>query len=112
MITNYFEQAIVYMLKVMKHGREIAKFKEEFDAIRHGDYHTFADLVNGERQPMVVWKDGVISNQDQVSQNTHGDFVRLMLAGPSLVIFFNKCVQEYGKDLLKNDSDIKNEQSY
>lgn len=103
------EPVVGYMLKVMKSGVDITKFKDEFSAIRHGNYDDFLDLVKGSRPPMVVWQEGIIYNQDNVSQKTHCDFVALVLSGPSLHKFFNDCINEYGDKYLINDDDISNE---
>jgi hypothetical protein len=108
MINLEVDQTVGYMLKVMKHGILITKYKEEFAAIRHGNYDDFIELVGGNRPPMVVYHNGSFSNQDSISQKTHFDFAGLALAQPSLKIFFHKCVDEYGKELLNNDSDISN----
>jgi len=98
-----------YMLKVMKSGKDITKFESEFAAIRHGNYDEFIDLIKEEKPFMVAWQDGVISTQDNISQKTHCDFAGLVLAKPSLTKFFNNCVKEYGKDLLKTDTEISND---
>lgn len=103
------EPVVGYMLKVLKNGVDIIKFKDEFSAIRHGNYDDFLDLVKGEKPQMVVWQDGVIYNQDNVSQKTHCDFVALVLAGPSLQKFFNNCTKEYGDKYLNSNDDISNE---
>lgn len=103
------EIVIGYMLKVMKSGENTTKFYREFASIRHGDYDTFFDIVKGERPPIVVWHNGLISDQDTVSQKTTCDFTALLLVGPSLDDFFSQCRTEYGDKYLLNNDEINNE---
>jgi len=101
-----------YMLKIMKSGIEINKFKNEFAAIRHGNYDDFIYLVKGEKPPIIVYQNGIISNQDIISQKTHCDFANLILSGPSLKKFFNDCQIEYGDKFVISEDEISNEIYY
>ena len=100
------EPTVGYMLKVLKSGVDITKFKSEFDAIKHGNYDEFIDLIGAPKGEVVVAMNGVISTEN-ISQKSHFDFAALAVAGPSLRQFFKDCVSEYGKTL--SDSDISNE---
>jgi hypothetical protein len=40
------EVVIGYMLKVWKSQKKITKYKNEFNAIRHGDYFEFINLIS------------------------------------------------------------------
>lgn len=103
------EPVVGYMLKVLKSGVDTQKFDNEFKAIRHGNYDDFLDLVKGERPPMVVWHEGTILNQDEISQKTTCDFAGLLLAGPSLNDFFSACLAEYGNSYLYDNDEISND---
>ncbi len=100
------EITVGYMLKILKNGKDVTKFKNEFAAIRHGNFDDFIDLVKGEKPVMVVSQDGIISDQHKVSQKTHFDFAALILAGPSLKKFLKECDNEYGTQL---DTDISDD---
>jgi len=96
------EIAVGYMLKVLKTNQKVTEFKDEFDAIKHGDYKTFLNLVGGGIPPMVIYHGGVI-RYDENNPNYEFDFEGLLKSGPSLMIFINKCFAIYGNI---NDSDI------
>lgn len=57
-----------YMLKVLKANERIKTFKDEFAAIRHGDYIEFINLVKGEIPFLVVYNEGVITSGSITSQ--------------------------------------------
>lgn len=99
------EPTVGYMLKVMKSGLAITKFKDEFDAIRHGNYFDFLNLVNGPIPFMAVFKNGKITT-DTTPKKNDCDFEGLLKAGPSLIIFYNSCFEAYRQIL---DSDISDE---
>lgn len=43
---NYvYALAIGYMLRVIKNGKDISPFKNEFNCIKHGNYRKFIDLI-------------------------------------------------------------------
>ena len=59
-------EVIGYTLKVMKfHDKDITKFIDEFNAIRHGDYDCFLGLIK-EPPPELLfqWKDGIIKDSN------------------------------------------------
>lgn len=99
------EPIVGYMLKVLKSGIKIETYKDEFNAIRHGNYKDFLKLTNGPLPPMVKWNNGQITNESH-NPNYDCDFEGLIKCEPSLIIFYNKCFTEYG--LIKDD-DISDE---
>ncbi|MCY1722398.1 hypothetical protein OU798_18765 [Prolixibacteraceae bacterium Z1-6] len=97
-----------YMLKVMKSKKTISKFKEEFAAIRHGDYVEFINLINEPIPEMVVHERGKIEVNPPLKNNDI-DMIQIVKAGPSLNKFQKLCFQEYGGI---NDSDISDKIFY
>lgn len=93
-----------YMLKVLKSQKKIQEFKNEFAAIRHGDYINFINLVNGPIGYLVVYNEGIITS-GSAPQKDDLDFELLLKAGPSLRLFYNKCKSFYGEI---EDPDISN----
>lgn len=90
--------AVGYMLKVLKSGKEILH-KKEFNAIRHGDYIKFINLVEG---PMAYiascnLSDGVLTSGYFPPSEKDIDFLLLIKAGPSLNIFLKNCRSTYGR---------------
>jgi hypothetical protein len=96
--------AVGYMLKVLKADKIIDVQKKEFAAIRHGNYDQFLELVNGPIPEMVVYNAGNIKTNN-ISQKEDFDFAALIKAGPSLLMFYEKCRKHYGEivDLNIND---------
>lgn len=94
-----------YMLKVLRSGRDISAHKREFDAIKHGDYVKFINLVGGEIPHLVVYKGGVVKSgifppsQDDIS------FELLVKSGNSLLKFYKLCVPVYGNIIDNEISD-------
>jgi hypothetical protein len=88
--------AVGYMLKVVKNRLTITKYKKEFAAIRHGDYIDFINLVGGEIPFMVVYDAGDIRSGILPPNKDDIDFELLLKSAPSLKIFYNNCVIEYG----------------
>ena len=88
--------AIGYLYKVLKNGKDTSKFKEEFAAIRHGDYETFLDLIGVNIDFIVSFNNGVI-NTDVNIREDDSDFARLIKSGNSLNTFVKNCFYEYGK---------------
>lgn len=84
-----FKVAVGYMLKVLKSGIDTSKYRQEFAAIRHGNYEEFIDLVKGRIPFMVIY--------GQEEGERLFDFAGLFVAGPSLAKFANQCFLEYGK---------------
>lgn len=85
-----------YMLKVLKSGIAIEEQKREFDAIRHGDYVKFINLVGGPMPYILSYHEGVTSSGYLSPQKDDIDFALLLKAGPSLKIFLLKCFATFG----------------
>ena len=104
-----YDKVVGYMLKIIKSGIKINKFKNKFNAIKHGDYVSFIELLKvGIPKDIVVSKigEGIIPTEKQLEQK-NVDFLFLLLAGNSLREFYKECYSEYGqiidKDLSDND---------
>jgi hypothetical protein len=95
------EIAVGYMLKVIRSGKEITNFKEEFAAIRHGDYFNFINLVNEPLPFMVTYKNGQVYADDKNNPDDI-DFAGLLKAGNSLKLFYENCKDHYG-EIIDND---------
>jgi hypothetical protein len=89
------EVAVGYMFKVLKNQQRITEYKNEFNAIKHGDYKTFLSLINGEIPPMVIYNNVRIKSEEN-NPNYDCDFEGLLKSGPSLLIFLKKCFVVYG----------------
>lgn len=89
------EVAVGFMLKVLKNQQRITVYKNEFNAIKHGDYKTFLSLIGGEIPPMVINNNGRIKSEEN-NPNYDSDFEGLLKSGPSLLIFLKKCNTVYG----------------
>lgn len=101
-----YDVVVGYMLKVIKSGAVITKFKLEFNAIKHGDYVTFISLINiGIPSDIIVLNEGNFVSTEQQLQLKNVDFLSLILAAPSLINFYSKCVQEFGEFI---DDDLTN----
>ena len=97
-----------YILKVMKTRKNESKFQKEFASIRHGNYPKFIKIVNGDIPEMVLYNHGEIEvNPKPKIENI--DFVGLLMASPSMKVFYEKCVNEYGVIV---DNEISNELYY
>lgn len=90
------EPTVGYMLKVLKSGKAITHFKNEFGHIRHGNYFDFLNLVQGPIPAMTVYKNGIATN-DNTPRKTDCDFELLLKSGPSLKIFYKNCTAIYGQ---------------
>ncbi|MCW3075829.1 MAG: hypothetical protein JWO32_438 [Bacteroidetes bacterium] len=99
------EPTVGYMLKVMKSGKSLTKYKNEFASIRHGNYFEFLNLIKGPIPFMVVYNNGNITT-DSTPTKEDCDFAGLLKAGPSLKIFYKNCMSEYGQIA---DTDISDE---
>jgi hypothetical protein len=95
---------IGYLYKVLKNGKDTSKFKEEFEAIRHGDYETFLSLIGDKIDFIVSYNNGVISNDVNIREDD-SDFARLIKSGSSLNTFVKICIEEFGKI---DDCDLTN----
>ena len=94
-MTLTIEVAVGYILKVLKTNQKLTEFKDEFNAIRHGDYKSFLSLIEGEIPSMVIYNGGKIRYNEN-NPNYDFDFEGLLKSGPSLQIFLKKCFLVYG----------------
>ncbi|MFT4644844.1 MAG: hypothetical protein ACI8ZX_001251 [Planctomycetota bacterium] len=102
-----YDKVVGYMLKIIKSGIKITKFKNKFNAIKHGDYVSFIELLKvGIPEDIVVNKigEGIIATEKQLEQK-NVDFLFLLLASKSLLEFYKECYFEYGEIIDKDLSD-------
>jgi hypothetical protein len=97
------EVVIGYMLKVWKSKKEIIKYKSEFNAIRHGNYFEFLNLIKEPINPFISYKNGVVSVETESNKEDY-DFTGLLKSSNSMLFFYKICIQEYG-DIKDNDID-------
>ena len=88
--------AIGYLYKVLKNGKDTSKFKEEFAAIRHGDYEKFLSLIGDKIDFIAFYNNGVINNDVKIREDD-SDFARLIKSGSSLNTFVKICFEEFGE---------------
>lgn len=100
------EITVGYMLKVWKSQKKISKYKAEFNAIRHGDYFEFIQLIGEAFNPFVSYNNGLITLETESKKNDL-DFAGLIKAGPSLKSFFKNCFEEYGEFIDNDISDLE-----
>jgi hypothetical protein len=96
------EVVIGYMLKVWKSQKKITKYKNEFNAIRHGDYFGFINLIKEPFTPFVSNINGIVSIQTEINKDDC-DFFGLLKSHNSMMKFYIECNKEYGIII---DSDI------
>jgi len=108
MIKLFIKPAVAYMLKVLKSGKQITSYKNEFNAIRHGDYYEFINLIKEPIPFMAVWQNGKESIEE-VIQKDDIDFVGLLKAEPSIKMFYDLCKKDYGNI---NDTDLSDDDFY
>lgn len=94
------EYTVGFMLKVLKNGFDTTPFKNEFNAIRHGDYAAFIKNVGEETPFMVIYNKGQLRTEEN-NPNYEFDFEGLLKSGPSLKKFLSACQNHYGK--IKDD---------
>ena len=99
------EVVVGNMLKVMKSGIPIIKYREAFNKIKHGDYDNFIKIMDGAIPPIVIYNNGTI-NFGYTSQKVDFDFAGLICSKPSLIQFHKDCIKEYG---VIEDNDISND---
>ncbi|MFZ4796700.1 MAG: hypothetical protein ACOYMA_04350 [Bacteroidia bacterium] len=99
------EHVVGYMLKVIKSGRRITNYKDEFNSIKHGDYAEFLKLVDGSIPMMIKWNNGIITDESN-NPKYDCDFEGLYKSGPSLKLFYSNCLKLYGEVY---DTDIPDE---
>ncbi|WP_396145689.1 hypothetical protein [Flavobacterium sp.] len=97
------EVVIGYMLKVWKAQKKIIKFKNEFNAIRHGDYFEFINLLKESFTPFVSNINGVVSVETEINKDDC-DFLSLLKSSNSMIKFYTECYNEYG-NIIDNDID-------
>ena len=107
-----YDKVVGYMLKIIKSGTKITKFKNKFNAIKHGDYVCFIELLNvGIPDDIVVNKigEGITPTEKQL-EFKNVDFLFLLLASKSLLKFYQECLFEYGEiiDEDLSDKDFEN----
>ena len=90
------EYTVGFMLKVLKNGFDTTPFKNEFNAIRHGDYAAFIKYVGEETPFMVIFSNGQIRKEEN-NPNYEFDFEGLIKSGPSLKKFLIACQKHYGQ---------------
>lgn len=97
------------MLKVLRSGKNITKFKKEFGHIRHGNYFDFVNLVQSEIPPILSYKDGEVTVSNEIKK-TDLDFESLVKSCNSLTLFYQKCFSEFGEfpDNQVSDGTYKN----
>lgn len=103
-----YDFVVGYMLKIIKSKIKITKFKEEFNAIKHGDYISFIKLIGvGYPNDIIVLKEGgdFISSEKQIEMK-NVDFLLLILSGQAMKDFYKRCYAEFG-DI--SDPDLKDE---
>ena len=68
-----------YMLKVIKSGKNITNYKSEFNAVKHGDYDRFFDLIKEPQNDFIAqWRDGIIKNDNFSQKGGDPDFAMLL----------------------------------
>jgi hypothetical protein len=102
------EQTVAYMLKVLKSETKIILHKNEFNAIRHGDYFEFINLIKEPIPFIAIWKDGK-PNIEHHAKEDDIDIVGLIKAAPSLKKFHKSCKISYGN---MNDPDLSDKDYY
>lgn len=86
-----------YMLKVIKSGRDIQDFRQEFNAIKHGDYDYFIGLIKEPQADSIIqWKDGEMKTEGFAQSKGDSDIAMLYVIEPSIVKFGNDCFSAYG----------------
>lgn len=93
-----YDVVVGYMLKVIKSGKKITKFKNEFNAIKHGDYVCVINLIGvGIPKDITVLKEGELIPSEKQIEAKNADFLLLLLSSISLAEFYKKCFAEYGE---------------
>jgi hypothetical protein len=99
------EHTVGYMLKVIKSGIKISAYKDEFNAIHHGDYKSFLQKMKEPIPYMIKYHNGVITNEEG-NPNYDCDFEGLSKAGSSLRKFYKDCLKVYGIIIDKDVDDL------
>ncbi len=81
------------MYKVLNSGKPITKFKNEFAAIRHGDYASFLNLIAKPIEFIVSYNAGSINTEVSIRQDDV-DLSRLLKSDESLKTFYQLCLKE------------------
>lgn len=99
------EVVVGYMYKVQKNKLDISNFKEEFAAIRHGNYLQFFNLIGKPIDFIVTYDNGKVSNNVAVEENEPA-FSALNKVGESLKDFLIRTRNEFGTI---NDNDLSDD---
>jgi hypothetical protein len=92
------------MYKVLKNKLDTSDFKDEFAAIRHGDYFAFIKLIGKKIDFIVVYNSGLIDKETAIKKDDI-DYVGLIKSGESLKDFYKKCYLNFGEIV---DTDLSN----
>lgn len=96
-----------YLLKLAKNGYDMSNFKNEFDALRHGNYDKFFDLMKVPEAFMLEMGDnGIIRTTGFSQKNGDGDFVMIIKIAPGIKTLYQKFHSMYGD---VHDVDISDE---
>lgn len=96
-----FQVVIGNVLKILKKRGKEQEFKQEFEAIRHGDYFEFVNLIKGEIPFVIVYQVGEVTTHNEM-RDTDFDYLALVKSGPSLLKFHKQVKAIYG-DIVDND---------
>jgi hypothetical protein len=99
------EVVVGYMYKVQKNQLDTSKYKEEFAAIRHGNYLQFFNLIGKPVDFIVTYDNGRVSNSVIVEEN-EATFIALNKVGESLKDFLKRTRREFGEI---HDNDFSDE---
>ncbi|UGS20386.1 hypothetical protein [Flavobacterium cyclinae] len=99
------EVVVGYMYKVQKNKLDTSKFKEEFAAIRHGNYLQFFNLIGKPIDFIVSNDNGAVSTSVIIEEN-EATLIALNKVGESLKDFFKRARYEFG---VINDIDLTDE---
>ncbi|MBC7747856.1 MAG: hypothetical protein H7Z76_04620 [Methylotenera sp.] len=102
-----YDVVVGYMLKVIKSKALTIKYKNEFNAIKHGNYVCFINLIGiGISNDITVYREGEIIQTERQMEMKNADFLFLLLSGQSLLNFHSKCHKEFGNIV---DPDLSSE---
>ncbi len=97
------EVIIGYMYKVLKNKLDTSCFKNEFAAIRYGDYFDFNISKTKQIDYIVVYNMGVIDKTTNIKRDD-SDYIGLVKSSESLKEFYKKCYSKFGEI---TDSDLQ-----
>lgn len=99
--TLLISKTIGYMLKVIKSGKDIKKYRTHFNAIKHGDYDQFFALMEQPGAELLIQgtakSDGFNTKSDNFSQESGDcDVTMIINVNNGLRKFYPNCFNEYG----------------